>query len=179
MAIGVEFSNGQVFGKVLADGKSFDDSGVTYIAQGELERYIDEQSDLNQYIHRVVFESPTVRDSSDVFEYESLVQKTASLQVQLDAENVAIDRLEHATTRAAEEELIRLGKKTTAAIQDADARIAIAAKKLSAETRKQNSDEQEVVARLKAEKADLGTFVEILRENTSRLAARGTRLSAA
>ena len=78
MAIAIAFANGEEFRKTLADGTLFDSSTVTYIAQGELERYIDEQSDLNHYIHRVVFESAAVRDSSDVFEYESLVQKTSN-----------------------------------------------------------------------------------------------------
>ena len=177
LAIEVRFLNDEVFHKTLADGISFEDSGITYIAQGELERYIDEQSDLNRYIHRVIFDSPAVRDSSDVFEYESLVHKTTSLQAELDAKNDLIDQLERATTREVEEELTRHGKKAAAAIQDAEARIAVAEKKLSSETRQQNAEQQEAVARLKRERTDLVAFSELLQENRIGIDEFITRLS--
>ena len=119
-----------------------------------------------------------LRDSSDVFEYESLVHKTKSLQAELNARNDLIDQLERATTREVEEELTRHGKKATAAIQDAEARIAVAEKKLSSETRQRNAEQQETVARLKRERTDLVAFSELLQENRMGIDEFTTRLSA-
>jgi hypothetical protein len=142
----IGFSGGEPFGKTLSDGAFFEDSGIAYIAQGELERYIDEHSDLNEYIHSVVFESPTIKDSSDAFEYESLVHATEGFQADLDAKNSRIDELERATAPEVLENLKKFGKQAKAEIEDLKKRIADAESKLSAEKRDLTKKKQEAVA---------------------------------
>ncbi len=124
LSIAIGFSGGDKFDKSLSGGQFFEDSGIAYIAQGELERYIDEHSDLNEYIHSVVFESPAIKDSSDAFEYESLVQSTTSLQADLDAKNAVIDQIERTTSPEVQETLKKSGRQAKAEIEDLKKRIA-------------------------------------------------------
>jgi predicted nuclease with TOPRIM domain len=164
LSMAIAFSGGETFGKVLSDGTFFEDSGIAYIAQGELERYIDEHSDLNEYIHSVVFESPAVKDSSDAFEYESLVQATESLQADLNAKNARIYELECATAPHILENLKKLGKQARADSEDLKKRILDAESKLSVEKRKLTKQKQEVVAALKKRREDLVAVRDLLRE---------------
>jgi hypothetical protein len=155
LPISITFSGGEAFAKTLSDGQFFEDSGIAYIAQGELERYIDEHSDLNEYIHSVVFESPAIKDSADAFEYESLVQSTASFQADLDAKNILIDQLERATATEVLDNLTKAGKQAKAEMEDLKKRITEAESKLSAEKRELTKQKQDAVAKLKTQKDEL------------------------
>ena len=164
LSISLKFASGDQFSKTLSDGEFFEDSGIAYIAQGELERYIDEHSDLNEYIHSVIFESPAIKDSSAAFEYESLVQSTRSLQADLDAKNVVIDELERFTSDDVQQTLIKTGKQAKADTEDLKKRIAEAEAKLSAEKREVTTKKQEAVAVLKAQREKLVAARELLQD---------------
>jgi hypothetical protein len=164
LPISLGLASGATFGKSLSDGTFFEDSEIAYIAQGELERYIDEQSDLNEYIHKIVFESPAIKDSSDAFEYESLVHATKSLQADLDAKNVRIDELERATAPEVLEDVKRIGRQAKADIEDLKKRIADAESRLSADKRDLTKQKQAAVAVLKKQRDDLVIVRDLVRE---------------
>jgi hypothetical protein len=164
LPISIAFAGGEEFSKTLSDGQFFEDSGIAYIAQGELERYIDEHSDLNQYIHGVVFESPAIKDSVDAFEFDSLVHNTQNLQADIDAKNRAIYQVEQATSPEVLEGLRRSGKQAKAEIEDLKKRITDAESKLSVEKRDLTKTKQETVAKLKAHRDELVVVRDLVRE---------------
>ncbi len=52
------FKDGSGFRKEICDGTFYQDSDIVYISQGELEKYIGDNSDLDVYVKNLVFESP-------------------------------------------------------------------------------------------------------------------------
>lgn len=164
LSFGVEFAEGTHFDKTLGDGKFFDMSTVVYIAQGELETYIDEQSDLNEYIHRLIFNSAAIKDTVDAFDFESLNARSKALQADLDAKNSAIVQLEQATTPSAEEAVAKAGKQAKAELDDIAKRLAALEAKLSKDKIEANTKKQEQVAKKKAERDQLAKARDLARD---------------
>ena len=160
----IAFSGGHQFAKKLSDGRFYDDSEIAYIAQGALERYIDVHSDLNEYIHSVIFESPLIKNSADAFEYESQVQNVTSLQADLDAKNAVVDELERATTVGRKEEIKKRGRQARAEVEDLNKRIADAELRLTVDKRQVSKTKQEAAIAMKAERDILVSVRELLHE---------------
>lgn len=151
----IEFANGSTFSKTLGDEQFVDSSSIVYIAQGELERYIDENSDLNQYIHRLIFNSTPVKDTVDAFDYDSLDSRAKSLQADLDAKNGSIIQLEKATAKTVLDEIEKVSKQVKAESEDVFQRIAALEAQLSKETIDENTKRQEEVGKTKAARDSL------------------------
>jgi hypothetical protein len=150
LSFALDFASGAQFSKTLGDASFFDDSSVVYIAQGKLERYIDEESDLNQYIHRLIFNSVAIKDTVDAFDFDSLNAVTSALEADLDAKNRVIVQLEQATTASVEDMTVKAGKQARAELDDVAKRIAAFETKLSKEKIETNTKKQEEVAKKKA-----------------------------
>lgn len=151
----LRFGSEDRFSKQLADRRFVEASTVAYIAQGELERYIDEHSDLNEYIHSLIFRSSAVRDTVEAFEYESTASHVANLQADLDARNGVIDQLERATAPELLEAVKKSGTRTRAERKDVQTRIAAAEAKLPKEKAQVAQTKQQAVTRLKAQRDQL------------------------
>ncbi|HEX5774976.1 MAG TPA: hypothetical protein VFY28_03400, partial [Candidatus Paceibacterota bacterium] len=70
----LDFRDGSTFAKDVCDGTFFQDSDIVYVAQGELEKYIGDESDLDIYVKNLVFESPQVKDTVKSFEFGQLAE---------------------------------------------------------------------------------------------------------
>jgi len=95
----ITFKDGTTFAKTLASSQFVEQSQIVYIAQGELERYIGEHSDLDQYIRDVIFKSPHVENTVKVFEFEKTTKKVDEIEQRISQSNRLIENLE---TRTAE-----------------------------------------------------------------------------
>jgi energy-coupling factor transporter ATP-binding protein EcfA2 len=155
LPIQIEFAGGKQFEKTLADGVFFEDTELAYIAQGELERYIDEHSDLNEYLHSLIFESPTIRDTLTAFEYESQTSTVEALQRDLDAKNGVVIELEAATSSTVTADIEKKGRQVAAELSDVTERLQQLQQQLSQEKIEANTKRQERVTGLKAVKEEL------------------------
>lgn len=150
LAFEINFLNGSSFAKTIGDGRFVEDSDVVYIAQGELEKYIDENSDLNQYIHRLIFNSAAVKDTVDAFDYQSIETSVAGLQADLDSKNHVIAQLESKTASSVRDGIVKAGKQARAEREDVTKRVAALESKLSQDKIALNTAKQEGVAKAKA-----------------------------
>jgi hypothetical protein len=92
------FKDGSEFQKMLTDARFIEQSEIVYIAQGELERYIGEKSDLDRYIRDLIFESPQVKNTVKAFEFEELAKRTQEEELRLSQAHQSIERLELGTS---------------------------------------------------------------------------------
>lgn len=151
------FWDGPPFKKSMLDGTFVQDSKVVYIAQGELEQYIGEGSDLNEYVHGLIFGSFGIKNSVPVYEYESLGTDVTEQQALLDSLNEHIDGDEQATAPRVLEELKKAGTQAKAEVGDLAKRVIEAEKKLTAEKIAAAEERQKQLDKLKATQQVLTT----------------------
>jgi hypothetical protein len=106
------FKDHSEFQKTLTDGRFIDQSDIVYIAQGELERYIGEKSDLDKYIRELIFESPQVKNTVKAFEFEELAKKMHEYESGLTQTHQAIETYKKTALNR-----LSLGQKATVLIK--------------------------------------------------------------
>jgi len=108
----LSFRDGGEFTKNLGEKKFYEDGQIIYIAQGELEKYIGEKSDLHQRIRELIFDSPKIKNSILSYDFDEAIVTTEELEKILDAKNQAIESLDVKTSednsRAIEKEKTRI-----------------------------------------------------------------------
>ena len=157
LQVTLTLANGNKFSKTIADGRFIEDSHIVYIAQGELEKYIDENSDLNEYIHRLVFESSVIKDTTLAFDYQQVTSEIEALQSDLDSLNDIAVQLEQATDASMFESVVKTGKQVKAELEDLEKRVAALEPKLGPEKIAASTKAQEVIAELKSNRDRLVT----------------------
>lgn len=104
--------DGGEFTKKLNEKKFYEDSQIIYIAQGELEKYIGEKSDLHQRIKDQIFDSPQIKNSTLSFDFDETILTTEELAKKLTTKNQLIELLETKTSadnnKAVEQEKTRI-----------------------------------------------------------------------
>ena len=119
----IKFNNGKTFSKKLADGIFFEDSDIVYIAQGELEKYIGDESDFDIYVKNLVFENPQIKDSVKSFEFVGLIEKASELESKISAKSNLIKTLEKETDSKEQRTVELQSKKLEAELKDIEKRI--------------------------------------------------------
>lgn len=106
------FRDGGKFTKRLNEKKFYEDGQIIYIAQGELEKYIGEKSDLHQRIKDLIFDSPQIKNTTLSFDFDEAIVATEELEKRLIAKNQTIESLETKTSadnsKAVEREKVRI-----------------------------------------------------------------------
>lgn len=143
------FKNGKVFSKKVIDLKYFEDSKIAYIAQAELEEYIGDQSDLDQYVNDLIFESPSVKDSVKKYEFINLQQKVNELTERLNLKSDTIEKLEKETTEDVVKNAQVKEKQLETDLKDTSEKIEALEKGLNEEKVKLAHDKQKVISDLK------------------------------
>ena len=93
----VTFGDGTLFKKTLTGTAFVEQSEIVYIAQGELEDYIGENSDLDRYIRDLIFESPEVKSTVKTFEFEKLAKRVRELEGEISQKHQLIEKAEGRT----------------------------------------------------------------------------------
>jgi len=119
----IKFNNGNAFSKKLIDAVFFEESDITYIAQGELENYIGEESDFDTYVKNLVFENPQVKDSVKSFEFVGLIEKVSDLESKISTQSSLVEKLEKETDLKEERAITLKTKKLEAELRDVEKRI--------------------------------------------------------
>lgn len=108
----LSFRDGSEFTKNLSDSMFCEDSQIIYIAQGELEKYIGEKSDLHKRIRDLIFNSPEIKNSILSFDFDEAIVITEELEKKLVTKNRAVESLENKTSpdnlRSIEKEKTRI-----------------------------------------------------------------------
>lgn len=93
----LSFRDGNNFTKSLNENKFNDESQIIYIAQGELEKYIGEKSDLYQRIRELIFDSPKIKNSVLSFDFDEAFISTEDLEEKIKTKNRTIESIEDKT----------------------------------------------------------------------------------
>jgi len=151
----LDFKDGSSFKKEMCDGIFFQDTDIVYVAQGELEKYIGDDSDLDVYVKRLVFESPQIKNTVKSFEFQQLAEAAAETRKNLANKTKLVLALEQRTGKPTVEAILLEAKQRTAELKDVEERIKELGKVQSEEKVKLAQDKQKVISDLKARKDDL------------------------
>ena len=151
----LRFKGGDAFEKKINDQTFFEDSEIVYIAQGELERYIGDNSDMDKYINDLIFESPHVKNTVKAFEFDSLAQEAQEIQIALAAKHESIEALEIRTADTILAKAKLAQKQTEAELKDIDMKIPELEARLSKEKVGVIRKKQKAMAELQGRKTQL------------------------
>lgn len=144
----VAFKDGTTFGKLLADSRFVEHSEIVYIAQGELELYIGEESDLDKYVRDLIFESPPVKNTVKAFEFEEMTKKAAELEQTVSQTHALIEKLELRTAEKVLASARREKAQIEAELKDVETKIPTLEARLTRE-------KVEVIQRKQTARSDL------------------------
>lgn len=119
----VTFKDGESFSKSICDEVFCDSKGIVYIAQGELEEYIGDNSDLDVYIKDLIFESPQVKDTIKSYEFSEIAGNVQTIEGQILSKSNDIVQLEQQTTNELLQGLELDKKQKSAELLDIETRI--------------------------------------------------------
>lgn len=158
----ITFKDGNEFKKNFNDGTFFEDSEVVYIAQGELENYIGDDSDLDIYVRNLIFDSPQVKDTVINFDFEELIIGIDDVQEKIAKKSEAIVALEKQTSAQGLQAIDLEAKQKDAELKDVEKRRKELEKAQSKEKIKIAQEKQKTIAALKSKKADLMSLKGVL-----------------
>ncbi len=126
-----------------------------YVAQGELEKHVEDPAHLESFINKVIFESNEIKDSQLLFDYESLNEEVSDLTQGIAASNGVVFSLENETDVKREEDLKREGKTLSTDLRDTSKKIEELAKGLSPEKVREAEEKQKHLTGLRDRKTQL------------------------
>lgn len=149
ISIELNFRDKSTFVKNVLDKTHYDAGQIVYIAQGELEHYIGDRSDLDQYVNDLIFQSPKIQNSVEKYEFTKSQAVINDLEQEIKQKSKLIESMEQATRNEIVERAGVKEKQLEAELKDITQRIAELEKSLSGEKVKIAKDKQDVVSKLK------------------------------
>jgi len=162
--ITLTFGDGSIFSKKVTENKFFENSEIVYIAQGELETYIGDNSDLDNYINRLIFESSLINNTVKSFEFNQIQASIDLDKKSLESKNALISKLEGGTDEAAIQAVSIEKKQLEADKKDIIARISDSAKKQTGANNLIAQQSQLAISKLKEQKDSLLNIQEYIGE---------------
>jgi hypothetical protein len=151
----LSFKDGGSFTKQLTDADFLDESHIVYIAQGELEQYIGEGSNLDKYIHELIFESPEIKNSIISFEFGDLTDKSREISEKIVLKNELVEKLEQKTSSEVSQEIKKEEGTNLADTQDIEKRIRELEEAQSKENIELAQKKHELLSKLKSRRDNL------------------------
>lgn len=130
-------------------------ASIVYVAQGELEKHVEDPAHLEKYINDLIFGSNEIRDSELLFDYQNINDEVSDINGKIETSNENIFALENETDSKIEEELTKEGKKLATDLKDTEKKIEELAKGLSAEKVKEAEEKQKQLTELRDKKTQL------------------------
>lgn len=143
------FKDKSTFSKAITDIHYCDEGQIAYIAQGELERYIGDKSDLDTYVNNLIFQCPKIQNSVEKYEYLNITAKIKEIEQLIQQKSQVIESLELATRIEVIEKAKIKEKQNEALLRDNTQRIKEIEKQLSTDKVKIAQQKQEIVTNLK------------------------------
>jgi ABC-type lipoprotein export system ATPase subunit len=154
--------SGQRHEKEGKDNSFIEGASIVYIAQGELEKHVEDPAHLETFINSLIFESSAIRDSALLFDYENISDEISGLSEQITVVNKGIFKLENETDTKTESDLVREAKKLDIELKDTERKISELAKRLSPERVREAQAKQKELTELRDKKEqliELGTTI--------------------
>ena len=143
------FKDKTTFSKKATDLSFFEEGQIAYIAQGELEQYIGEKSDLDEYVNDLIFQSPKIQNSVEKYEFSKIQTKIGDLKQKILQKSQSIESTEQATKTEIVEKAKVKEKQLKVGLKDINQRIAELEKSLNSKKVKIAKGKQEAIANLK------------------------------
>lgn len=149
LKIELTFKDKTTFSKKATDLSFFEEGQIAYIAQGELEQYIGEKSDLDEYVNDLIFQSPKIQNSVEKYEFSKIQAKIGDLKQKILQKSQSIESTEQATKTEIIEKAKVKEKQLKVGLKDIIQRIAELEKSLSSKKVKIAKGKQKAIADLK------------------------------
>ncbi len=130
-------------------------ASIVYVAQGELEKHVEDPAHLEKYIDDLIFGSNEIRDSELLFDYQNINDEASDINGKIEKSNKNIFTLENETDSKIEEDFTKDGKRLATDLKDTEKKIEELAKGLSAEKVKEAEEKQKQLTELRDNKAQL------------------------
>lgn len=151
----IKLQSGQEYSKEIKESSFIEGASIVYVAQGELEKHVEDPAHLERYINNLIFESNEIKDSELLFDYQNINDEVTDLNEKIITSNKGIFALENETDSKIEEELIKEGKKLSTDLKDTEKKIIDLAKSLSPEKVKEAEKKQKLLTDLRDKKTQL------------------------
>lgn len=163
--LNVEISliNNTTFKKKISENSYFQEGEILYIAQGELEGYIGEGSDLDQYVNNLIFQNSKIMNSLQKYEYMKAESFLNELDDEIQIKSNLIERLEQETHYEVIQKADIKQKLLQASLKDINQRISDLERKLSADKVKIAKEKHSKIAELKTKNEVLVELKEQIR----------------
>lgn len=163
----IKLQNNQEQAKEVKAQIFIEGASIVYVAQGELEKHVEDPTHLEAYINKLIFESNEIKDSQLLFDYENINEEVTDLNEKIKSINKVIFILENESDSKNEEDLKKESKIFETGLKDAVKKIEEMSKNLSPEKIKESEEKQKQLTELRDKKTqlcDLGvTIKEVLK----------------
>jgi hypothetical protein len=148
----LSFKNNTTFTKKIKDDSYFQEGEVSYIAQGELERYIGEGSDLDKYVNSLIFQNPKIINSLQKYEYSRTESRLREIEAETQKKSNLIERLEQETKSDVIQKVEIKRKQLQATLKEIIQRISELERKLSGDKVEIAKEKQNQITALKSKR---------------------------
>jgi len=160
----IKLQSGQQHDKEIKESSFIEGASIVYVAQGELEKHVEDPANLERYINNLIFESNEIKDSELLFDYQNINDEVSDINEKLVASNKSIFILENETDTKIEEEFTKEGKKLATDLKDTEKKIIDLAKSLSPEKVKEAEEKQKLLTDLRDKKTQLNELGVTIKE---------------
>lgn len=154
----IKLQNDREYGKEIKERIFIDEASIVYVAQGELEKHVEDPAHLESHINKLVFESNQIKDSELLFDYENIKNEILNVNNKLKIINKTIFDLECDTDSQKEENIIKENKKLETDLEDAKNRVSNFTQNLSLEKIREAEIKQEQLTKLRDKKIQLNNL---------------------
>lgn len=158
----LSFRDGSEFSKKLEEKSFYEDGQIIYIAQGELEHYIGEKSDLHQRIKELIFDSPQIKNSILSFDFDEAIVTAEELERKITTKNKDIETLEVKTSTENGQKIEKEKTRIEADLKDLDRRIKEIEKNQDKTDTEAAEKRQEKLGVLKSRHKDLSELQDVI-----------------
>ncbi len=151
----LKLKNENEYKKEIKQPIFIDEASIVYVAQGELEKHVEDPAHLESYINDLIFESNEIRDSELLFDYKDLNDEISEFIEDIHLLNKTIFNTEKETDVNIESGFQKDIKSLTTNLNDTQKRIEILAKNLSRDKIKASEEKQEQLTKLRDKKEQL------------------------
>lgn len=151
----IKLQSDQEHTKEVKDTSLIEGVSIVYVAQGELEKHVEDPTHLETYINNLIFDSTEIKDSQLLFDYENINDEVLDLNEKIHVINKIVFTLENDTDSKTEENLNKETKNLETELKDTIKKIEELSKSLSPEKIKEAEDKQKQLTDLRDKKAQL------------------------
>jgi energy-coupling factor transporter ATP-binding protein EcfA2 len=160
----IELQSGLKHEKEIKASSFIEGASIVYVAQGELEKHVEDPAHLERFINNLIFDSNEIKDSELLFDYQNINDEVVDLNEKISNSNNSIFTLENETEQKIEDELNKDGKKLETDLKDTEKKISDLAKSLSPEKVKEAEEKQKLLTDLRDKKTQLNDLGVTIKE---------------